>query len=163
VRQLIGVRGALGAVAAIAACLALSPPALAAPQSGDHALLGLESQFMCLSCHEPLELVSSPQAQQEKGTLKRLLAQGDDTSQIRAAMVADYGKLVLAAPPASGFNLLLYVLPPALLVAGIGGLLYTLPKWRARSRAAAATPLAAGPPLAPGEAKRLDDELARFT
>lgn len=125
-------------------------------------LLGLESQFMCVSCHEPLELVSSPQAQQEKQFIAGLLAKGDSAAQIRSVMVANYGVAVLGRPPASGFNLTVYILPPAILLIGAAGLLYTLPKWRARARRAAATAPSTAQPLQPADAARLDDELARF-
>jgi cytochrome c-type biogenesis protein CcmH len=153
---------ALLAAIALVLAPAVASPATAGAVTGYRALLGLEAQFMCLSCHEPLELVSSPQAQAEKGTIARLLAAGDSTSEIRSAMVAQYGVQVLAKPPASGFNLALYVLPPALLLLGAAALLYTLPKWRARARRAALTQLPGAPPLAAGDAQRIDDELARF-
>lgn len=123
-------------------------------------LLGLEPQFMCLSCHEPLQLVSSPQAQAEKGEIARLIARGETDAQIKRSMVAQYGEAVLALPPASGFDLTLYVLPPAFLLIGVAGLLYTLPKWRERSRRA--TALEQAPPLAEADAARLDEELSRF-
>ena len=97
------------------------------------------SQFMCVSCHEPLELVNSPQAISEKATMRGLLAKGLDMSQLKAAMVAQYGQEVLAQPPASGFNLTVCILPPAIFLGGLALLAYTLPKWRERSRRAAAT------------------------
>ena len=118
------------------------------------------SQFMCTSCHEPLELVNSPQAISEKQWMRHLLAEGLDMSQLKKAMVAQYGQQVLARPPASGFNLTVYVLPPALFLAGLALLAFTLPKWRERSRRA--TRLAGAAPLATEDAKRLDDELEHF-
>ena len=120
------------------------------------------SQFMCVSCHEPLELVNSPQAISEKQWMRHLLAEGLDMAQLKAAMVAQYGPQVLAQPPASGFNLTVYILPPAIFVGGLALLAYTLPKWRARSRRAAATRLAAAAPLDSDDARRLDDELQNF-
>ena len=120
------------------------------------------SQFMCVSCHEPLELVNSPQAISEKQTLQGLVAKGLDLSQIKAAMVSQYGSQVLARPPASGFNLTVYILPPALFVGGLALLAFTLPRWRARSKRAAASPPEVAPPLDADEAKRLEDELTNF-
>jgi cytochrome c-type biogenesis protein CcmH len=137
----------------------LAPTALAA-SSGD--LLSYESQFICTSCHEPLELVSSPQAQSEKAYLRSLLARGLTDAQIKTAMVAQYGPEVLAKPPARGFNLTVYILPPLLVVAGLALLVYTLPKWRARSKRAAVTPLPSSSPLSSDDAERLDEELDRF-
>jgi cytochrome c-type biogenesis protein CcmH/NrfF len=77
-------------------------------------------------------------------------------------MVAQYGLAVLGKPPANGFNLTVYILPPAVLVFGIAFLLYTLPKWRARGRRAAVTDLPEADPLDAQDAQRLDEDLARF-
>lgn len=148
--------------AAIAACIVAVALPATATAANRPSLLGIESQVMCVSCHEPLELVSSPQAQQEKAYIKLLISQGDSTPEIMHKLVASLGVQVLGKPPASGFDLTVYILPPAVVIAGVAGLLITLPKWRRRSRRAAATPLAGAPPLGPDEARRLDDELARF-
>jgi cytochrome c-type biogenesis protein CcmH/NrfF len=119
-------------------------------------------QFMCVACHEPLELVSSPEAISEQQTLRGFVNQGMTLSQIKSAMVAQYSVQVLAKPPASGFNLTVYVLPPVVVIAGLLLLAYTLPKWRRRSRLAAATELPSSDPLKPEEASRLDSELDQF-
>jgi len=137
---------------------ATAGPAAAATPSYNSAL----SQFMCTSCHEPLQLVNSPQAISEKQWLRHLLAEGMDMAQLKRAMVAQYGQEVLAQPPASGFNLTVYILPPAVFLGGLALLAYTLPKWRRRSRLAAATRLRVAAPLDIEDARRLDDELDDF-
>jgi cytochrome c-type biogenesis protein CcmH/NrfF len=120
----------------------------------------IESQFMCVSCHEPLQMVHSPQAISEQQTLQGLVNKGLTLSQVKSAMVDQYGVGVLARPPAGGFNLTVYILPPAVFIGGLALLIYTLPKWRQRSRRTA--PLTAATPLKPDEADRLDDELNHF-
>ena len=125
-------------------------------------LLNVETQFMCVSCHEPLNTVSSPQAISEKQVVSRLIAKGDDMQQIKNTMVSYYGVQVLARPPASGVNLLIYILPPALLLGGIALLAFTLPRWRARGRRAEQAQPSGGAPLSPEQAARLDDELTKF-
>jgi cytochrome c-type biogenesis protein CcmH/NrfF len=140
--------------------LACAPAALAAHPKVS--LTGIESQYMCTSCHEPLPLAQSPQAQSEKRFLTGLVNQGLTARQIRAQMVANYGVAVLGQPPAHGFNLTVYILPPAILLLGIALLVYTLPKWRARSRRAAAEQPRGAPPLNSEDAERLKDDLARF-
>jgi cytochrome c-type biogenesis protein CcmH len=122
----------------------------------------VEQDLMCTSCHEPLALAQSPQAVAEKRAVKTLIAQGLSTKQIEANMVAQFGVGVLAKPPASGFNLTVYILPPAVLLIGLAVLGYSLPKWRERSRRAAATPLAGARPLTTADAARLDEDLDRF-
>jgi cytochrome c-type biogenesis protein CcmH/NrfF len=125
-------------------------------------LMSVESQFICTTCHEPLELVSSPQALSEKGYLEGLLQRHLSMARVKSDMVSQYGVAVLAKPPAQGFNLTVYILPPAVLLGGLALLAYTLPKWRARSRLAAVTPMEGAEPLTSDESERLDAELGRF-
>jgi cytochrome c-type biogenesis protein CcmH/NrfF len=149
----------LAALLAVALSLVFAGTALAA---GYDNLLSVESQFICTTCHEPLELVSSPQALSEKAYLASLLRRHLSVSQVKAAMVAQYGVAVLARPPASGFNLTVYVLPPAVLFGGLALLAYTLPKWRRRSREAALTPMDGAEPLSSDESQRLAAEHENF-
>jgi len=148
-----------------AALLALAVPPLAVPSPATAAtpkvsLTAVESQYMCTSCREPLELAQSPQAYSEKQFLAGLVDQGLSARQIQSQMVAQYGEAVLGKPPAHGFNLTVYILPPVILILGIAGLAITLPKWRARARRA--SPLSQGEPLGAPDAERLDQDLARF-
>jgi cytochrome c-type biogenesis protein CcmH/NrfF len=69
---------------------------------------------------------------------------------------------VLGRPPAHGFNLTVYVLPPAIFLAGVALLAFTLPRWRRRVRAKASRASPAGPSLSAAEQHRLDEELSRF-
>jgi cytochrome c-type biogenesis protein CcmH len=140
---------ALGSVAAVSSA--------AAPRAS---LLDIESEVMCVSCREPLELVSSPQALAEKRYIEGLIKEGETKQQILHELVLQYGVAVLGKPPASGFNLLIYVLPPAILAGGIAFLLLTLPRWRARGRAERPRPESA--PLSPEDSKRIDEDLARL-
>jgi cytochrome c-type biogenesis protein CcmH/NrfF len=126
-------------------------------------LLDVESQVMCTSCHEPLEAVSSPQALSEKAYIQKLIAQGDTEQQILNNLVIQYGVAVLAKPPASGFDLTIYILPPLTLAAGVAFLLFTLPRWRERSRVvAAAAPRRPAAALSDADTKRIDDDLSRL-
>ena len=127
-------------------------------------LSDVEDEVMCPSCHEPLALAQSPQANAERNFIRTLIAQGDTKPQIKQALVGQYGPEVLAKPPASGFNLTVYILPPALLIAGVAILVVTLPRWRRRTaaRAAASPAAAAGSALSAEDARRLDEDLARY-
>jgi cytochrome c-type biogenesis protein CcmH len=121
----------------------------------------IQSDLMCVSCHEPLAVAQSQQAFSERSFIRQLISQGQTKRQIEQQMVANYGPAVLAKPPASGFNLVIYVLPPVLLAIGAAALLVTIPRWRRRSRDPGATEFGAGPALDPEDARRLDDDLAR--
>lgn len=155
-------RGVASRVLPLAIALLLIGAGASLAATPKASLTSVESQYMCTSCHEPLPLAQSPQAQSEKQYLASLVNRGLTPRQIRAQMVANYGVAVLGQPPAHGFNLTVYILPPAIVILGIAGLLYALPKWRARSRRAAAEHPQGAPPLDPVEADRLNDDLSRF-
>ena len=142
------------------AILALALGTTASAASAKQNFPSIVDQFMCTSCHEPLNQVNSPEAISEKQTLQGFVNRGLTLGQIKAAMVAQYGPAVLGRPPASGFDLTVYILPPAVFLGGLALLAYTLPKWRERSRRATKLPGAA--PLDSDDAKRLDDELTNF-
>jgi cytochrome c-type biogenesis protein CcmH len=140
--------------------LAITPVATAAPARAS--LMDIENSVMCVVCNEPLAVANSPQAYQERNFIRGLIAQGETKRQIERALVANYGIAVLGKPPARGFNLTVYVLPPAVLAAGLALLAFTLPRWRRRVRAKASAPTPDGPSLSPAEQRRLDEELSRF-
>jgi cytochrome c-type biogenesis protein CcmH len=125
-------------------------------------LLDIENDVMCVVCNEPLAVSDSPEAYQERGFIRSLIAKGETKSQIERALVVQYGPAVLGRPPAHGFNLTVYVLPPAIVLAGLAILALTLPRWRRRGRAARDRPVATGPPLDPADNTRLEEELSRY-
>jgi cytochrome c-type biogenesis protein CcmH len=128
-------------------------------------LAELEKKFICPTCQTTLELSNAPVADRMRGFIRERIAAGDSESEISAALVAQFGEEVLAAPPKEGFNLLAWVLPLAGGAVAIGALAVALRRW-SRTRAepgSAATPSANGrPPLDPELERRLDEELARF-
>jgi cytochrome c-type biogenesis protein CcmH len=152
---------ALAAGLVLVAGLASAPGAPAATAQRA-AYTDVLNDVMCVSCHEPLALAQSPQAIAERAFIRHLIAEGETKPQIEQALVVQYGEAVLGKPPANGFNLTVYIIPPALVLMGVAFLGFTLPKWRRRSRAAAGTPLAAGPALGPDDAQRLDEDLAPY-
>ncbi len=148
-------------VLALFAALAL-PGSVAAATHARASLLDIENDVMCTVCNEPLAVAESPEAYQERGVIRGLIAKGETKAQIERQLVVQYGPAVLGRPPAHGFNLTVYILPPAILLAGVAILLFTLPRWRRRAQAARQT-LPSGPALDPAEQRRLDDELSHFS
>lgn len=141
----------------------LAPAAPAAATTPRASLTDIENDVMCVSCREPLAVAQSPQAHAERSYIRTLIAHGQTKAQIEQALVAQYGPAVLGKPPAHGFNLTVYILPPAILLVGIGTLVLLLPRWRRRSKASAAArgPIPE-PSIASADARRLDDELRRY-
>jgi cytochrome c-type biogenesis protein CcmH len=154
------------AAAALTAILALSlsalaPAAIAATPRAS--LTDIENDVMCVACHEPLSVAESPQAYAERGYIRGLIAQGLTKAQIERQLVGQYGPSVLGKPPAHGFNLTVYVLPPAIVLLGVGILALTLPRWRRRARAARSEQAAPAPVIEESDSKRLDEDLAGFS
>jgi cytochrome c-type biogenesis protein CcmH len=148
------------------AALLLATTALVAPNAAAGAaprasLTDIEKDVMCTVCKTPLAVSQSPEADRERAFISGLINKGETKSQIEAAMVANYGPAVLALPPAHGFNVTLYVLPPAVLLVGGALLAYTLPRWRRRTRDKPTADTHVTAPQ-PQDARRLDDELARY-
>jgi cytochrome c-type biogenesis protein CcmH len=152
---------ALSALLALTVFTALAQSAAAAPKPRA-SLTVIEQNVMCVVCREPLAVAQSLQADRERAYIRGLIAQGETQSQILQSLVGQYGTAVLGRPPAHGFNLTVYILPPAIVALGAAILAFTLPRWRRRTRAAAVEPAADLPPLDPSESHRLDEELSRF-
>jgi cytochrome c-type biogenesis protein CcmH len=147
-------------IAAVVLAASASASATTSPRAS---LTDIENDVMCVVCNTPLAVSQSPEADAERQFISGLIAQGETKSQIERALVAQYGPSVLALPPAHGFNLTVYVLPPAIVLLGIAGLAITLPRWRRRTRARAAADggPAAQPVLDAADARRLEEDLAR--
>jgi cytochrome c-type biogenesis protein CcmH len=118
------------------------------------------NDLMCVVCHESLAVAQSPEAYQERQQVRTYVAQGLDAKQIEHAMVGQYGTSVLAKPPAKGFNVLVYVIPPIVVVLGIVVLVLTIPKWRARAAQARQPPTPAAATVSDADNRRIDEEMA---
>ncbi|MCB0045314.1 MAG: cytochrome c-type biogenesis protein CcmH [Caldilineaceae bacterium] len=97
---------------------------------------------------------------QMKDEIAIKLAAGDDTESIKSYFVTQYGPQVLGEPPRSGFNLLAWILPVAVL---LGGGLFVLTRGRSMMQDIRPAPVASSERPVPDDdyARRLDEELAR--
>ncbi|MEE9162453.1 MAG: cytochrome c-type biogenesis protein CcmH [Candidatus Neomarinimicrobiota bacterium] len=79
----------------------------------------LEYEIMAPCCYgAPVGDHDSEAAIQVKAQIARLVGEGKTREEIRDMYVAIYGEQILAQPRARGFNLLAYIMPPAILLAG---------------------------------------------
>jgi cytochrome c-type biogenesis protein CcmH/NrfF len=147
------------ALLAALAGLVLAAPALGA--SPRVTLAQIEPQYMCVTCNIPLVEAESPQADDERQYLVSLINQGMTPAMIRRNMVATFGTGVLSLPPASGFDLAVYLVPIGVVVVLIAVVALLLPRWR-RRRAVAAERDGPAPGLSVADSARLDADLARF-
>ncbi len=106
-----------GAIALIALASCVSENDLTAEQRA----YTLDRQLMCPICDgQTIDQSHAQLAQDMKATVREKIAEGDSNKEIRDYFVARYGEVVLASPEASGFNLLVWVMPAV--IAGGGAL-----------------------------------------
>jgi cytochrome c-type biogenesis protein CcmH len=145
-------------VAVMLAIASVAPVARAAPPPRA-SLPDIEDEVMCVLCKVPLNVADAPQADAERAYIRTLIRRGETKSQIKRALVGQYGPAVLATPRGEGFDLAAWLVPAAVVLAALALVATLLPRWR-RARGGPA-PAAAGPSLDPADARRLEEDLAR--
>jgi cytochrome c-type biogenesis protein CcmH len=120
---------------------------------------GMQSQLMCIVCHERIDISTSPFAAQVKQHLARWCTQGWTADRVRNTLVAEFGTAILASPPKHGFDLLAWVVPAAALLIGAAVAIGLTMAWSQRRRG---PPGAAGGGLDPEMERRIDSDLAGF-
>ena len=139
--------------AVVLAALVLAAPALASEERPT--LSELEGEVMCPTCETTLDQSSSPIANRMRAFVRERIEAGDSKSEIKAALVDEFGDSVLALPSKDRFKLSAYVAPLlAMLLAG-AAIVVALARWRRAG--------ARGSPgvLDPADVMRLDEELRR--
>jgi cytochrome c-type biogenesis protein CcmH len=124
-------------------------------------LAEIEHEVMCPVCGVPLSLATeAPQAQRERAFIEREVASCKSKSQIKAELRAQFGDRVLALPPSKGFDLAAYLVPAAVVLAGLAviALLFLRKRRRGVEPDAAVT----RPALAGEDAARLEADLQRY-
>jgi cytochrome c-type biogenesis protein CcmH len=143
---------------ALLLAFALAAPAVAGAAPPRTSLPDIEDEVMCVECGTPLAVSDSPVANQERAVIRKLIAQGKTKTQIKAALVQEYGTAVLADPKRHGFGNALWLVPVALVLLGGLAIVLALRRWRRNGPAEEAE---LPPELSPEDARRLDAELSR--
>jgi cytochrome c-type biogenesis protein CcmH len=119
----------------------------------------LEAELVCPTCKTTLDQSDAPVARRMKAYIRERIAAGESETEIKAALVDQFGEGVLAEPPKRGFDLLAWLLPIAGILVGavvVGALAWS---WSRRRAPPAGTEVEE---LDPELERRVDDELARF-
>jgi cytochrome c-type biogenesis protein CcmH len=142
-------------VALALAALAFAAPAAATEERPSAA--ELESELVCPVCEATLDTSNAPVALRMKAFIRRRIEAGDSKSEIKAALVDQFGPAVLAVPPRKGFDWIAWLLPlGGLAVAAVAVGVFA---WRwSRSREEGEAPA----PVDDELDARVDEELARF-
>jgi cytochrome c-type biogenesis protein CcmH len=112
----------------------------------------IAKQLYCPVCENiPLDVCGTTACEQWRQKIRDLLVEGKNEAEIKAYFVEYYGDRVLAAPPARGFNWLVYVVPVIAILAGALILFRVFKNWH--------KPLPAGKAQMPASIP--DDEYVR--
>lgn len=137
-------------LAVLFAVLALAAPAMSLT------VVEVAREVRCPTCNTPLDVSNSPAAERMKVFIAERIAAGDDKQEIIDALVDEFGRGVLATPPKSGFDLIAWIVPIILVVAGLAAIPFIARSWARRRRDDE-------PPsdISAEDAARLDEELRR--
>jgi len=113
----------------LATLLLLAGPAAATPVD-EKTVHDVAAQLRCVVC-QSLSVADSPSetASQMRGIIRERLAAGESPAEVRAYFVEKYREWILLAPPKSGFNLLVWVVPFVGLGLGLVLVAVVLRRW----------------------------------
>jgi cytochrome c-type biogenesis protein CcmH/NrfF len=146
---------------ALVAALMVAMTATASAATPQTSVTDVEDEVMCVACGVPLAIAESPQATQERGYIRQLVAEGKSKQEVKDALVAEYGDRVLALPKDDGFGLAAYLVPIVIALIALGAGLFFVPKWR-KKRGGADDADDDAPVLTDADARRLEEDLARY-
>ena len=147
-------------IAALLLSLALAAPAVASERHPS--LAELETELICPTCHTTLDQSNSAIADRMRAFIRVRIAAGDTKSEIKAKLVSQFGPAVLASPPKKGFDLVVWLLPLAGVIAGAVVLAVLARRWSRTRRPESDSSPPGRDALEPDVERRLDEELARF-
>jgi cytochrome c-type biogenesis protein CcmH/NrfF len=153
---------------ALIAALVLAGPTAATVAAAPHpapqtTVNAIEAEVMCPICGTLLELAESPQARREKVFVAKLVAAGKSKTEVKDALLAQYGPSVLALPKASGFDLSAYLVPIIAIAIAVVALAFSVLRWRRSGRANEPSASNAAASAPQGEdAERLEADLSRY-
>lgn len=134
------------------------------PASLQERVHAVAAGLRCPVCQN-LSVADSPSAlaREMRGTIERRLRAGETPARIRASFVAAYGDWILLDPPARGINLIAWLGPAALLVAGVALSVVAVRRWTRTSSGGETPPEAgSGPGGAPAPSVLSDSDRRRL-
>ena len=85
----------------------------------DDEVNAIAKQLYCPVCENtPLDVCPTEACRQWRELIRDQLAEGKTEDEIKQYFVANYGARVLSEPPRTGFNWLVYIIPPVLILLG---------------------------------------------
>jgi cytochrome c-type biogenesis protein CcmH len=115
--------------------LSLKPLSAAAPPDLEDQTREIAAELRCVVCQN-LSVADSPSemAQQMRAVVREQLEAGKTPDEVREFFVSKYGEWVLLKPKASGFSVLLWILPYLGLAFGLAAALWVISRWTSAKR-----------------------------
>jgi cytochrome c-type biogenesis protein CcmH len=130
------------------------------PEAIEEEARAIEAALIAPCCFsQQVSVHQSPAAEELRLDIRRRLAAGEMRQQILDAYVQRYGTRVLAEPPARGFSITLYVVPPLLFVASIGLIVLLVRRYTRSEGERSGGDVLAGEAGGLEYARRLDEQL----
>ena len=96
----------------------------------DDEVNAIAKDLFCPVCENtPLDVCPTDACKEWREEIRGMLADGKSEAEIKQHFVDYYGARVLSEPPRTGFNWLVYVVPPIVIVAGIFVLFRAFRAW----------------------------------
>jgi len=96
----------------------------------DDEVNAIAKDLFCPVCENtPLDVCPTDACKEWREEIRGMLADGKSEVEIKQHFVDYYGARVLSEPPRTGFNWLIYVVPPIIIVAGIFVLFRAFRAW----------------------------------
>jgi len=125
----------------------------------DDEVNAIAQQLYCPVCENtPLDVCPTEACRQWRELIRLQLSQGMTEAEIKQYFVDNYGARVLAEPPRTGLNWLVYILPPAIILLGSFILFRSFQEWTSPKVASAGT----GGDRSEASSSAQDDYVARF-
>ncbi len=113
--------------------LAIVPAIVVSAQQltpSDDEVNAIASQLYCPLCQNtPLDVCPTQACHDWRELIRQMLAEGKTSDEIKQYFVDHYGARVLAEPPRTGFNWLVYIVPPVAFLIGIFLLFQAFHTW----------------------------------
>lgn len=127
----------------------------------DDEVNAIAKQLYCPVCENiPLDVCPTQACAQWRDLIRQKLSDGWSEQQIKDYFVEQYGERVLGAPPARGFNWLVYLVPPLAIITGIYILYRAFLSMRAKPVAQVSTPATPDTPV-DDYIERMEEELRK--
>lgn len=125
----------------------------------DDKVNAIAKDMFCPVCENvPLDVCPTQACAQWRELIRQKLGEGWTEQQIKDYFVQQYGDRVLAEPPRTGLNWLVYIIPPVIVLAGVVIVIQVLRSWKLQTTQAT---LNQPPTLEDDYVRRLEEELKR--